>query len=67
MSWKAEVTDGSGFATNALRFSSKTRAEAYARDLASRWLAVQDWRVVECNDPVYEGQYENAFNEAGIE
>lgn len=32
---------------NALRFSSGEDAEAYARDLWSRWTAVRSWRVVE--------------------
>ena len=27
-------------------------ADAYGLDLAMRWLAVKDWRSVECSEPV---------------
>ena len=45
--WKAEVlADSSGrYSTNGLCFRTKAEAEAYARDLASRWTLVRDWRV----------------------
>lgn len=54
MSWKPEViADNSGeWVGNALRFATKEEAEANARDLAWRWLAVRDHRVVESDDPV---------------
>lgn len=54
MSFKAEViADGSGeFVGNGLRFASREEAEAYARDLSWRWLAVRDWRVIESDDAV---------------
>jgi hypothetical protein len=32
---------------NGLRFETREAAEAYAVDLALRWTAVSDWRVVE--------------------
>lgn len=34
------------WASNALRFSTVADAEAYALDLAMRWTAVVNWRVV---------------------
>jgi hypothetical protein len=53
MSYKAEViADGSGkWVGNMLRFATADEAEAYAKDLAWRWTAVRDTRVVECDDP----------------
>lgn len=51
MSYKVEVTDGSGYASNGLRFNTQAGAEAYAVDLACRWTSVKDWRVVESADP----------------
>ena len=53
MSWKVEViADHSGkWCGNALRFDTKEGAEAEASSLAMRWTAVQDWRVVESDDP----------------
>lgn len=53
-SWAAEViADDSGkFCGNGLRFPTKEDAEAYAKDLFSRWTAVREWRVVESTDPV---------------
>jgi hypothetical protein len=49
MSWKPEViADNSGVWTgNALRFATKEEAEAYARDLYSRWTSVRETRAVE--------------------
>ena len=32
---------------NGLRFPTQAEAEAYAKDLWSRWTAVRSWRVVE--------------------
>jgi hypothetical protein len=56
VSFKVEVlADDSGeYAGNGLRFATKTEAEDYAKDLAWRWLAVKEWRVVESSDPVTE-------------
>lgn len=55
-SWKIEVTTAGdppgSWSSNALRFADKRIAEAYALDLAMRWTAVRDWRVVESDDPV---------------
>lgn len=44
--WMAEVTDGSGFASNALVFSNKEEAEEYAKDLMNRWFAAREYRIV---------------------
>jgi len=55
LSYKAEFsTDrGATFATNSLRFATEAEAALYARDLASRWLAVTDFRTAEsCVDGV---------------
>ncbi len=53
-SYKAEViADNSGtWASNGLRFASKGEAEAYGRNLSSRWLAVRDMRATETDEPV---------------
>lgn len=40
------------FDGNAVRIATKPEAEAYAKDLMSRWMAVTDWRVAESTDPV---------------
>lgn len=54
MSWKPEViADSTGqWYDNALRFATREEAEANARDLSMRWLAVQDTRATESPDPV---------------
>lgn len=54
MSYAMEViTDSSGkFGGNAVRLATHHEAEAYARNLMGRWMAVRDWRVVESTDPV---------------
>lgn len=46
--FKVEViADSSGkWVGNGLTFDTKAQAEAYARDLASRWMAVREWRVL---------------------
>lgn len=51
-SWKAEViADDSGkWCGNGLRFATKVEAEGYADDLAGRWTAVRQKRVVESPD-----------------
>jgi hypothetical protein len=53
-SYKPEViADSSGkWYGNSLRFATKEEAEQNVRDLAMRWLAVIDFRVVESDDPV---------------
>ncbi len=56
MSWAPEVntaSDPAGVYTgNGLRFATREAAENYALDLALRWTAVSDWRVVEsCDEP----------------
>jgi hypothetical protein len=51
-SFAAEViADNSGtWCGNGLRFVTRDQAEAYARDLFSRWTLVREWRVVESTD-----------------
>ena len=53
-SFKPEVqTDFTGkWYGNALRFATREEAEANARDLAWRWLAVREWRAAESDEPV---------------
>lgn len=54
MSYKPEVktAGGSAWAGNALRFATEDEAQAYVLDLAMRWTAVCDTRVIESDDPV---------------
>ena len=54
MSFKPEVqTDDTGkWYRNALCFATRAGAQAQARDLMMRWLAIRDTRVVECDEPV---------------
>ncbi len=53
-SWKSEViADSSGkWVGNACRFATKAEAEIYVADLAYRWTAVRDSRVIESDEPV---------------
>ncbi len=48
MKFKVEViADSSGkWCSNAMRFDTEPEAESYGQDLAMRWTAVRDWRVV---------------------
>jgi len=44
------VADSSGkWVGNGLTFETVDAAEAYARDLYSRWAAVREWQVVDAN------------------
>lgn len=43
---KGETT----FAGNGLRFQTEDEATNYAKDLAGRWTAVEEYRVVEVTD-----------------
>lgn len=54
MSYKPEViADSSGiWASNGLRFATYDEAYNSARDLASRWYLVREYRATECDDPV---------------
>lgn len=54
MSWRPEViADNTGqWLPNGLRFATKEEAEANARDLGMRWIAVRDTRAAESEDPV---------------
>ena len=47
--YKVEViADNSGeWVGNGLRFETREEAETYGADLACRWTAVQEWRVVQ--------------------
>jgi hypothetical protein len=57
MSYAIEViADNSGtWAGNGLRFATAAEAQLYAADLAGRWLAVRETRVVESADaPTHE-------------
>jgi hypothetical protein len=49
MKYKAEVqvAGENGWHGNALTFDTRQKAEDYAKDLHSRWLATTGWRVVE--------------------
>ena len=40
------------FTGNALRFATEVEAEIWVNDLANRWFAVRETRVVESDDPV---------------
>jgi hypothetical protein len=53
-SYKPEVqADASNhWSSNGCRFATHAEADLYARDLAWRWTAVRDARVVESADPV---------------
>lgn len=50
--FKVEViADNSGqWVGNQLTFATREEAEKYARDLAGRWFAVREWRIVEITD-----------------
>lgn len=54
MSFKPEVRTGNDpkFYGNALRFATREEAQANVENLANRWLAVTETRVVESTDPV---------------
>lgn len=54
MSFKPEVkTAGNcNWAGNALRFATEAEANRYVHDLAMRWTAVADVRVIPSEDPV---------------
>lgn len=51
-SWKPEVRTGSDpkYYGNALRFPTAGEAARCAIDLMSRWMAVNNWQVVESDD-----------------
>ena len=54
--FKVEVqADSTGtWAGNALTFDTRGEADSYAIDIACRWTAVRDWRVVEA--PIIDGE-----------
>ena len=53
MSFKAEViADNSGeWVHNAVVLTTEQEAKDYAKDLASRWYLVREWRIVPTDDP----------------
>jgi hypothetical protein len=53
MSFKVEViADSSGqWVGNGLRFATHDKAKVYGLDLALRWTAVRDFRIVKCSEP----------------
>lgn len=51
-SWKTEVLVDGTWATNALRFATKSEAEKAGHELLSRWWVPVDSRAVESDDPV---------------
>jgi hypothetical protein len=65
MSFAPEViADNSGkWSGNALRFATREEAEANVRDLAFRWFAVRETRVVESADPVNYSYVEGVLAE----
>lgn len=54
MSYKPEVQTGRdpAFYGNNLAFATREEAEHSAKDLMRRWFAVNEWRVVESDQPV---------------
>jgi hypothetical protein len=54
MSWKPEIqTDSTGqWYGNSVRFATQEEADAYNLDLAWRWTAVRESRVIEVDSPV---------------
>jgi len=51
MSFKAEVKVGPDWGSNELRFAGYGEAEAYARDLFTRWTTPTAFRVVPADGP----------------
>ena len=54
MAFQAEfrAVGESTFHSNALVFATEKEAEAYARDLFSRWMGAEEYRVVETDKKV---------------
>ena len=50
-SFKFEVLAGGGWASNSQRYETPDQAQSAARELSSRWMAVEDWRVVPSDEP----------------
>lgn len=40
------------FASNSLAFATHAEADVYAKQLFQRWLAADEWRVIESDQPV---------------
>lgn len=45
-----EASDGSGFASNALRFADAEAAAQWGSDLSMRWFALRAYRVIDTRD-----------------
>jgi hypothetical protein len=60
MSFKVEViADNSGqWCSNQRVFATPEEAAAYARDLASRWVLVREWRVVPTTELTHDNSDE---------
>jgi hypothetical protein len=64
MSWKVEIIayTGGQWSGNSVRFATRDEAEAYGRDLATRWLVLEDWRASESADPAnYQLAYDGGL------
>jgi hypothetical protein len=51
-SYKTEVCVDGGWSTNALRFATAEEADAYGKELLSRWWVPSDHRAAPSDDPV---------------
>ena len=51
-SFKVEITDGSGWGSNAQRFATAAEAKSAGDELMSRWMGAKDMRVVPSDEPV---------------
>lgn len=63
ISWAVDASDDGGrsFARNGMRFATKAAAEAWGKDLESRWMAMTDFKVRASGDPINQGDYENGI------
>lgn len=68
MSFKGEFsTDGTSYATNALRFETEAEAETYAASLFSRWMGAVAYRVAPSDDPVNHAVVGNTMKRVAAE
>jgi len=68
MSFKVQVqtaSDCGHWVGNELRFATRKEAEAYASALFARWTAVNEHRVVWCDDPINYPPPEDDSDEGG--
>lgn len=53
MSFKINVQVGKDeWTDNALRFATRSEAEEYGKVLYGNWLAIRNYKVEECADPI---------------